>query len=80
MGDVCPWFTGPALLTVLENMKPPARLLEMDFRLPIADKYRDMGTIVMGKLESGVVGLGDQLVGELVAHQQLLGLGRGDRV
>ena len=29
--------------------------------MPLIDKYKDMGTVVMGKLESGMVRLNDKL-------------------
>lgn len=32
------------------------------FRMPIIDRYRDMGTIIMGKSEAGVVKKGDTLL------------------
>ena len=31
-------------------------------RLPIIDKFKDMGTVVMGKVESGSVSEGDNLL------------------
>lgn len=31
-------------------------------RMPIIDKSRDMGTVVMGKIESGSVRRGDSLI------------------
>ena len=31
------------------------------FIMPIVDKYKDMGTVVMGKVESGTVKKGDNL-------------------
>lgn len=31
-------------------------------RMPLIDKYRDMGTVVMGKIESGSVRRGDTLM------------------
>ena len=30
--------------------------------MPLIDKFRDMGTVVMGKIESGTVRRGDNLV------------------
>lgn len=30
--------------------------------MPLIDKYRDMGTVVMGKIESGSVRRGDTLI------------------
>lgn len=34
----------------------------MPLRFPIADKYKDMGTCVMGKLEAGTIKKGENLV------------------
>jgi GTPase len=34
----------------------------MPLRFPIADKYKDMGTCVMGKLEAGTIKKGESLV------------------
>lgn len=31
-------------------------------RMPIIDKFKDMGTVVMGKVESGSIREGDSLV------------------
>lgn len=31
-------------------------------RMPIIDKFKDMGTVVMGKIESGTVREGDTLI------------------
>jgi translation elongation factor EF-1alpha len=31
-------------------------------RVPIIDKYKDMGTVVMGKIESGTIREGDSLL------------------
>eukprot|EP00045_Choanoeca_perplexa_P005769 m.48365 g.48365 ORF g.48365 m.48365 type:complete len:581 (-) comp13284_c0_seq1:79-1821(-) len=52
---MCDWYTGPPLVTYLDSLPKIARLLDHPFRMPISDKYRDMGTIVMGKVQSGRV-------------------------
>lgn len=31
-------------------------------RMPIIDKFKDMGTVVMGKVESGTIREGDSLI------------------
>jgi peptide chain release factor subunit 3 len=36
--------------------------------MPIVDKYRDMGTMVMGKSEAGLVQIGDMLQVRCHAH------------
>ena len=46
---------GPPLVTYLDDLPKIARLLDHPFRMPITDKYKDMGTIVMGKVQSGRV-------------------------
>ena len=51
--DVCSWYRGPTLIDYLEQMEPLRRLNDGPLRLPVADKYRDMGTVVIGKIESG---------------------------
>ncbi len=58
----CDWWTGATLFNVLDNVEPPARDPLDSFRMPIIDRYRDMGTIIMGKSEAGVVKKGDTLL------------------
>ncbi|KAH7032150.1 P-loop containing nucleoside triphosphate hydrolase protein [Macrophomina phaseolina] len=53
--DICPWYDGPALLEFLDNMKTLERKLNAPFMMPISAKYRDMGTMVEGKIEAGVI-------------------------
>eukprot|EP00245_Coleochaete_scutata_P005424 TRINITY_DN18943_c0_g1_i1.p1 TRINITY_DN18943_c0_g1~~TRINITY_DN18943_c0_g1_i1.p1 ORF type:complete len:675 (-),score=171.81 TRINITY_DN18943_c0_g1_i1:102-2126(-) len=59
--EVCPWFEGPCLFEALDMMDPPERDPNAPFRMPLIDKYRDMGTVVMGKIESGSIRVGDSL-------------------
>ena len=35
---------------------------DFDPRMPIIDKFKDMGTVVMGKVESGSIQEGDSLI------------------
>jgi peptide chain release factor subunit 3 len=58
----CPWFRGPTLLEALENISLPDRLLTGPVKMSISEKHREMGTMVKGKLESGVIRLNDKLV------------------
>lgn len=53
--DLCPWYDGPSLLEYLTNMKTPERKINAPFMMPISSKYRDMGTMVEGRIESGVI-------------------------
>lgn len=53
--DLCPWYDGPSLLEYLQNMKMPERKINAPFMMPVSSKYRDMGTMVEGRIESGVI-------------------------
>ena len=53
--DLAPWYDGPSLLEYLSNMKLPERKINAPFMMPITAKYRDMGTMVEGRIESGVI-------------------------
>lgn len=54
---------GPSLLDYLENL-PPINIVDKDsiFIMPITGKYKEMGTIVTGKIESGQVIVGSSLL------------------
>lgn len=53
--DICPWYDGPSLIEYLTNMKLPERKINAPFMMPISAKYRDMGTMVEGRVEAGVI-------------------------
>jgi len=59
---VCSWWDGPSILEYLDNMPPPSRKLNGSVMMPVSEKYNDMGTVVVGKLESGRVCKGDALM------------------
>ena len=46
---------------ILDEIEPLTRDPHAAFRLPVMEKYKDMGTMVMGKSEAGVVQVGDKL-------------------
>ncbi|XP_052179466.1 uncharacterized protein LOC127792875 isoform X5 [Diospyros lotus] len=60
--SVCSWWNGPCLFEALDAVEVPVRDPNGPFRLPIIDKFKDMGTVVMGKVESGSVHEGDNLL------------------
>uniref|UniRef100_A0A8C0N512 G1 to S phase transition 1 n=1 Tax=Canis lupus familiaris TaxID=9615 RepID=A0A8C0N512_CANLF len=60
--DFCPWYTGLPFIPYLDNLPNFNRSVDGPIRLPIVDKYKDMGTVVLGKLESGSICKGQQLV------------------
>ncbi|KAI9307525.1 P-loop containing nucleoside triphosphate hydrolase protein [Cunninghamella echinulata] len=51
--SACTWYEGPALLEYLDNMKILDRKINAPLMIPVAEKYKDMGTIIVGKIESG---------------------------
>jgi peptide chain release factor subunit 3 len=59
--SVCPWYSGPALIELLDTMEID-RKYNGPLLMPVADKVKDMGIVVMGKLESGFVKKGQQVM------------------
>jgi len=53
------WYSGPTLFEALDSIEDVDRNPLAPMRLPIVDKWRDMGTIIMGKIESGFLRVGD---------------------
>ncbi|KAL8958875.1 MAG: hypothetical protein Q9193_004151 [Seirophora villosa] len=53
--DVCSWYDGPSLLEYLDNLKSLERKVNAPFMMPINGKYKDMGTMIEGKIEAGVL-------------------------
>ncbi|XP_023205134.1 eukaryotic peptide chain release factor GTP-binding subunit ERF3A isoform X1 [Xiphophorus maculatus] len=60
--DMCPWYTGLPFIPHLDSLPNFNRSSDGPVRLPIVDKYKDMGTVVLGKLESGSISKAQQLV------------------
>lgn len=59
---ICPWYKGPSLLEYLDSMAALERKVNAPFMMPINGKYRDMGTIVEGKIEAGAIKKGMSLI------------------
>lgn len=59
---VADWYDGPSLLEYLDSMASLDRKVNAPFMMPINGKYRDMGTLVEGKIEAGVIKKGMSLV------------------
>ena len=60
--SLCPWYNGPSLLEYLDDLKALDRKTNAPFMMPVAGKYRDMGTVVEGKIEAGVLKKGDNVL------------------
>ncbi|CAG9773964.1 unnamed protein product [Ceutorhynchus assimilis] len=60
--SICPWFDGQAFIPFIDDLPTLSRKQDGPFMMPIVDKYKDMGTVVMGKVESGECRKGQSLV------------------
>lgn len=58
----CSWFNGPSLLELLDSLELPDRGLQKPLVIPISDKFKDIGTVALGKIESGIVRKGDTIL------------------
>ncbi|XP_034427053.1 eukaryotic peptide chain release factor GTP-binding subunit ERF3A isoform X3 [Hippoglossus hippoglossus] len=58
----CTWYTGLPFISHLDSLPNFTRSTDGAVRLPIVDKYKDMGTVILGKLESGTISKAQQLV------------------
>ena len=58
-----PWYTGPTVLSMLDQFEPPKPLTELPLRFPVQDVYRfDERRIIAGRIDSGTLRVGDKLV------------------
>ena len=55
-------YSGPSLLEHLDKMPMVDRKINAPLMMPVSEKYKDMGTIVVGKIESGHMRKGDTLL------------------
>ncbi|TFK28769.1 eukaryotic polypeptide chain release factor 3 [Coprinopsis marcescibilis] len=60
--SVCSWHSGPPFLDLVDNMPMVDRKINAPLMMPISEKYKDMGTVVVGKIESGFLTKGDELI------------------
>lgn len=58
-----PWYTGPTILQSLDALEKDEDIHERPFRMPVQDVYeREGGKIVVGRVESGRLAEGDELM------------------
>ncbi|XP_028146280.2 eukaryotic peptide chain release factor GTP-binding subunit ERF3A [Diabrotica virgifera virgifera] len=51
--SICTWYRGEAFIPFIDSLPSLSRKVDGPFIMPIVDKYKDMGTVLMGKVESG---------------------------
>ncbi|KNE57798.1 translation elongation factor Tu [Allomyces macrogynus ATCC 38327] len=59
---LCPYYSGPSLLELLDGIPVDHKLALAPLMMPISEKFKDMGTVVMGKIEAGLVKKGQQVM------------------
>jgi len=62
--DKMPWYNGPSLLEALDTFELPPKPTDKPLRIPVQEVYtiRGVGTTPVGKVETGVLRPGDDLV------------------
>lgn len=61
VGDSAPWYTDEPFIPYIDSLPSLKRNVDGPFMMPIVDKYSDMGTVVIGKVESGEAEKGQTL-------------------
>lgn len=62
VGSDAPYYTGLPFIPYIDSLDTMKRHVDGPFMMPIVDKYSEMGTVVIGKVESGSMKKGDILV------------------
>jgi elongation factor 1-alpha len=64
--DKMPWYKGPCLVEALDQLQVPPRPVDKPLRIPIQDVFSisGVGTVPVGKVESGRLRVGDTVVFE----------------
>jgi elongation factor 1-alpha len=64
--DKMPWYKGPCLVEALDQLQVPPRPIDKPLRIPIQDVFSisGVGTVPVGKVESGKLKVGDTVVFE----------------
>lgn len=65
---------GEAFIPYIDQLPSMCRNMEGPFIMPVVDKYKDMGTVVMGKVEAGEAKKGQSLL--LMPNRVSLGFGQ----
>ena len=56
------WWSGPTVLDALERLRPATPAYDLPLRLPVQDVYRFDRRVVVGRIESGTLRVGDRLL------------------
>jgi len=66
--DKLKWYTGPTLIEAFDTLTVPEKPIDKPLRLPVQDVYTitGIGTVPVGRVETGVLKTGDKIVFEPV--------------
>ncbi|XP_046959652.1 eukaryotic peptide chain release factor GTP-binding subunit ERF3A isoform X1 [Vanessa cardui] len=59
--EICTWYQGPSFIQLIDDLPSLNRKMDGPFIMPVVDKYKDMGTVLMGKVEAGTTRKGSTL-------------------
>jgi len=62
VGSQAPYYTGLPFIPYIDSLPALKRHVDGPFMMPIVDKYSEMGTVIIGKVESGGCKKGDVLL------------------
>ncbi|KON30481.1 elongation factor 1-alpha [miscellaneous Crenarchaeota group-15 archaeon DG-45] len=62
--DKMPWYKGPTLFEAMDGFQVPEKPIDRPLRIPVQDVYsiRGVGTVPVGRVETGVLKLDSKLV------------------
>lgn len=60
--EICPWYRGPSFIQLIDELPSLNRKMDGPFIMPVVDKYKDMGTVLMGKVEAGTTRKGSSMI------------------
>lgn len=60
--DICSWYSGLSFIDFIDQLPSVVREAGGPLIMPVASKFKDMGTVVMGKVESGTIKKGQNLL------------------
>lgn len=65
------WYTGPTLVAALDTFVIPPKPVDQPLRVPVQDVYTitGVGTVPVGRIETGVLKVGDKVVFEPAGKQ-----------
>jgi len=66
LSDQTPWYKGPTIMEALNMLKEPEKPIDLPLRIPVQDVYSisGVGTVPVGRVETGVLRKGDKVVFE----------------